>query len=62
MGSSEAPDAARKVCGTVYPLTKRVSQSLGTAATVRHRAQGSVAVGFVDVQHGFLQILLTQTW
>ena len=25
-------------------------------------AQGAVAVGFADVQPGFLQLLLTQTW
>ena len=37
-------------------------QRLRTTATVRHHAQGSVKVGFVDVQSGFLQLPQTQTW
>ena len=61
-GLSEAPVAARKVCGAVDPFAKRISQRFGTAATVRHHAQGLFAVDFVAIQPGFLQLRLTQTW
>ena len=41
---------------------KPVFGTFWNAATGIHHALVSVAVGCVDVQPGFLQVLLTQTW
>ena len=35
---------------------------LGPATIVCHDTRKAIAVGFVDVQPGFLLLLLTQTW
>ena len=51
----------RLVWGAANPLAKLFSQHFGTAATGRHHALMSISVGFVDVQPGFLQLLLIQT-
>ena len=39
-----------------------LGQLLGLMAIVRHDTRIYAAVGFVDVQLSFLQLLLTQTW
>ena len=56
------PVAVRMVRGSANPLARSVFATLGNSPTGGHHALRSVAVGFVDVQPGFLQFLPTQTW
>ena len=50
------------VCGSANPLAKTVFATFGNSATGGYDPLGAVAVEFVEVQFGFLQLLLTQTW
>ena len=49
------------VWGAANPLAKTVLVPSWNAATDGHHTLASIAVGFVEVQPGFLQLILTQT-
>ena len=51
--------AVRIVCGSANPLGKTVFATFENSATGGQHAQESVVVRFVEVQPGFLQLLLT---
>ena len=61
MGLLVPPVAVRMVCGYSNPLAKTVLATFWNAATDGHHTLVSIAVGFVEVQPGFLQLILTQT-
>ena len=51
----------RMACDSANPLAKTVLATVGTSATGGHDTRRTTAVGFVDIQPGFLQLHLTQT-